>query len=87
MEKETSTGIDAWIDEGSTRVEVFKTNVVHEQDAEHVLRMLLQSFPWFDVHFDLEDCDHILRIEGVMIANEQIIDLLSTHGYQCAALV
>ncbi|MBC7488283.1 MAG: hypothetical protein H7282_16205 [Cytophagaceae bacterium] len=87
MEKETSTGIDTLSYEGSTRVEVFKTNVVHEQDADHLLGILSQNFPWFDVHFDLEDCDRILRIEGNGVFNEQIISLLSRYGYECTALV
>jgi tRNA G26 N,N-dimethylase Trm1 len=72
---------------GLKRVEVFKTNVEREQDANQLLSMLSQNFPWFDVHFDLEDCDHILRVEGHAVSNEQIISLLSKYGYQCTALV
>ena len=87
MEKETSAGLDTLSYEGSTRVEVFKTNVEHQQEADHLLGMLSQSFPWLDVHFDLEDCDRILRIEGDMIANEQIISLLLKHGYYCSVLI
>jgi len=87
MEKEGISGLSSLSYQGSTRVEVFKTNVNREQDADHVRFMLSQNFPWFDIHFDLEDCDHILRIEGDTVSNEQIIDLLSTYGYQCTALV
>lgn len=69
------------------RVEVFKTNVEKDQDANRLLFMLSQNFPLFDVHFDLEDCDHILRVEGHAVSNEEIISLLSKQGYQCTALV
>ncbi|MDB5255956.1 MAG: hypothetical protein JWM14_651 [Chitinophagaceae bacterium] len=72
---------------GLKRIEVFKTNVEKEQEAEELRFMLSQKFPWFDVHFDLEDCDHILRVEGYAVLNEQIISLLSKQGYQCTALV
>lgn len=69
------------------RVEVFKTNVLEEGEAEHLLVMLLQNFPNFEMNFDLEDCDRILRIEGHAFANDQIISLLTKQGYQCMALV
>ncbi|MDF2457286.1 MAG: hypothetical protein K0R51_3279 [Cytophagaceae bacterium] len=73
--------------EGLKRVEVFKTNVSEEQDADQLLVVLLQNFPRLEINFDLEDCDRILRIEGHAVSNEQIIALLSTYGYQCSALV
>jgi len=67
-------------------VEVFRTNVEKEEDANHLLLLFFHHFPSLDVHFDLDDCDHILRIEGVSIVNERIISLLSTYGYECTAL-
>ncbi|MBC7488184.1 MAG: hypothetical protein H7282_15695 [Cytophagaceae bacterium] len=72
---------------GLKRVEVFKTNVEREEDAHYLLLLLFHRFPSFDVHFDLEDCDHILRIEGGMISNDLIISFLSGYGYECVALV
>jgi hypothetical protein len=72
---------------GLKRVEVFSTNVEEEKDANYLSFMLSQNFPRLDVHFDLEDCDRILRVEGHAVYNEQIIDLLSELGYYCTALV
>ena len=71
---------------GLKRIEVFKTNVEREEDSFLLLLMLLQQFPSLDVHFDLEDCDRILRVEGT-VPNEKIIALLAQHGYECSALV
>lgn len=44
-------------------VEIFKTNVQEEKEANKVVRKLLEQFPNNKINFDLEDCDKILRIE------------------------
>lgn len=72
---------------GLKSIEVFKTNVTEEKEANRVLSILHNQFPRYDIHFDLEDCDRILRIEGHAVFNEQIIELLSKLGYVCIALV
>lgn len=86
MEKERIVDLSRIFYEGLMIVEVFKTNVEHEQEADHLLFMLSESFPCFDSNFDLEDCDHILRIEGYTISSEQIIAFMIANGYQCKAL-
>ena len=45
-------------------VEVYKTNVKKQKQANLVLKKLRQEFPCFIFDFDLEDCDNILRIEN-----------------------
>lgn len=37
-------------------------------------------------NFDLEDCDHILRVETQSIAASTIIDELKNVGYRCEEL-
>lgn len=44
-------------------VEVFSTNVDRRKQADFLRKALQQEFPDYDIHFDLEDCDNILRIE------------------------
>ena len=44
-------------------VEIFKTNIQEEKEANKVVRKLLEQFPNNKINFDLEDCDKILRIE------------------------
>lgn len=46
-------------------VEVFKTNVQTVDQATVVMFHLKREFPDFQIDFDLEDCDNILRIETV----------------------
>jgi len=67
-------------------VEVFKTNIQERRQATALFEILSKHFPYFKINFDLEDCDKILRIEGDSIANERIISLINTNGYQCQIL-
>jgi len=65
---------------------VFKTNVSEKKDAKILLDKILQQFPTHRINFDLEDCDKILRIEGVEIRCEKIITILNMSDYQCSTL-
>jgi hypothetical protein len=68
-------------------VEVFKTNIKHKGQTKPVIKKLEQSFPGSCVNFDLEDRDHILRVEGDGICPIKIIDLVMADGYECEALI
>jgi hypothetical protein len=67
-------------------VEVFKTNVRHKRQARKLLDILSVQFPLFNINFDLEDCDKILRVEGENIPREIIVRLVGENGYQCDVL-
>ncbi|CAL1519512.1 hypothetical protein MMC2321_03261 [Chitinophaga sp. MM2321] len=67
-------------------VEVFKTNVQQKKQANMLLTTISAHLPLFKVNFDLEDCDRILRVEGINISPEIIINLLREKGYQCEVL-
>lgn len=67
-------------------VEVFKTNVLEKKDSLHMIEKLAAILPTAHIHFDLEDCDKILRIESETIAVAGIIFLLKTHGFSCEIL-
>lgn len=45
-------------------VEVFTTNVSAKKDAEGLLIRFRSNYPDYNVNFDLEDCDHVLRVES-----------------------
>jgi len=68
-------------------IEVFKTNVRQQKQADNLLIVLCEQFPRFKINFDLHDCDKILRVEGENILQEQITELITTKGYQCHVLV
>ncbi|MEP7317706.1 MAG: hypothetical protein ABI921_03170 [Panacibacter sp.] len=51
-----------------------------------ILQVLSHHFPLFKMNFDLDDCDRILRVEGINIAPEKIIKILNSSGYHCQLL-
>ena len=67
-------------------VEIFKTNVFDQMQAEHIISMLRQHFPSFMINFDLHDCDKILRVKGESIPIDEIVDLVSANGFHCSVL-
>ena len=67
-------------------VEVYKTNVNRRRQAKKLAAHLTEHFPALKINFDLEDCDHILRIEGEDIRNEKITRLVTERGYRCEIL-
>ena len=68
-------------------VEVFKTNVPFQTQANSILISLLNKFPSHKINFYLDDCDKVLRVQGKDICIEKIISLLNTNGYQCEVLI
>ena len=67
-------------------VEVFKTNVQSHLDAIKLKEILFKKFPGMQVHFDLEDCDKILRTEGKNILVSRVVQLVKLQGYYCELL-
>ncbi|WDF60577.1 hypothetical protein PQ462_04205 [Flavobacterium sp. KACC 22758] len=67
-------------------VEVFKTNVQKESEKNYVIAVIQNQFPDYKINFDLEDCDKILRVEGVEPQCNDIIDYVNCLGYTCIRL-
>jgi len=68
-------------------IEVFKTNVQVQQEAQLIVAGLEKKLERTKINFDLEDCDKILRIAGTTKAkNRFIISYLQQLGYQCEIL-
>ncbi len=64
-------------------VEVFKTNVCSATEAKGIIELILKRFPGYQINFDLDDCDKILRVEnreGAIRYNE-IIQLVETFEF------
>lgn len=69
-------------------VEVFKTDV-HDPDYALLIQQLLQTvFVGYEVSFDLEDCDKILRVKSdhQMVKVLDLIDFLEQMGVQAEVL-
>lgn len=68
-------------------VEVFKTNVPSQTQANSILISLLKKFPSHKINFDLDDCDKVLRVQGRNISPKKVIGLVNKNGYECEILV
>ena len=69
-------------------VEVFKTNVQYQSQANILVEQIHKTFPPYIANFDLEDCDNILRVEcsTEMIKSSLLIALLKDFGYTAEIL-
>ncbi|HEY6956596.1 MAG TPA: hypothetical protein VI385_15200 [Flavisolibacter sp.] len=67
-------------------VEVFKTDVEDEVNAREIIQTLVSRFPGSRVNFDLQDCDRVLRVEGIDLCSESIIVLMKESGFSCTIL-
>lgn len=68
-------------------IEVFKTNICNEADAERLLVLMKKRWPLFCINFDLEDCDKILRVKGDNLCAEEIMNIVTQQGFECAILM
>jgi hypothetical protein len=71
-----------------TQIEIFKTNVSNERDASIIANQLKKSAPGYNINFDIEDCDRIMRIESInqKVNIESIIELLNKNNFTCEVL-
>jgi hypothetical protein len=65
---------------------VFVTSIENPDQVSEVKPMLTAVPAIKDWHFDLEDCDNILRIEANDISPRYIESLLEEAGFTCREL-
>jgi tRNA G26 N,N-dimethylase Trm1 len=67
--------------------EIFKTNVQNKTQAKRILNLLKGMFAEAKINFDLNDCDKILRVEGIKKSYLKIIvNDLNKLGFTCEIL-
>ena len=64
-------------------IHVFKTSLTESRQIERVRRGLTAIGRW---NFDLDDCDHILRVEVCAWAIPRVVALLAEYGFHCEEL-
>ena len=68
-------------------VEVFKTNVTNNLQARNLVGVIEGCFDGYKVNFDLDDRDHILRIEVSDVVNvTSVINVLRDMGVSAEVL-
>jgi 50S ribosomal subunit-associated GTPase HflX len=69
-------------------IEVFKTNLEDPKDADWLIQLISTSFPGYQVNFDLEDCDRIMRVkcEHLVVDVKHLILILKDRGFEAEVL-
>jgi hypothetical protein len=69
-------------------VEVFKTNVKDQYQADLLIDQIHKNFIGYKANFDLQDCDKILRVKSVigLIQSSSLINLLKDFGFHAEVL-
>ena len=69
-------------------VEVYRTNIRDERQADFLVKRLQEKYPTYKINFDLEDCDNILRVEGKELSaqTEHICGILEDFGFKANIL-
>ncbi|KKO93268.1 methyltransferase type 11 [Sphingobacterium sp. Ag1] len=71
------------------RVEIFKTDVYRMKDAQRIVATLVSLFSTYKINFDLDDEEHILRIESSQLEIEttSIVSKMFEWGYRCERII
>jgi len=69
-------------------IEVFKTNVSQPEQAQMLIDTIERVFDNYAANFDLEDCDHILRVKspGPSVEIPRLVRLLKRLGFDAEVL-
>ena len=69
-------------------IEVFKTDVDDSKYADILVEHIQRIFQGYEVNFDLQDCDKILRVKNVcgMVNSDRLIQVLSKFGFHAEVL-
>ena len=70
-------------------VEVFKTNVMESHQAALLISQIQLGHLDYEINFDLEDCDRILRVKcnSGIVNSAGLIALLKDYGFQAEVLL
>lgn len=69
-------------------IEVFKTDVNRKDQASWVVEQIQDALPHCCANFDLDDCDKILRVKGILGESDisHIIHVVKAAGCQAQIL-
>jgi hypothetical protein len=68
-------------------IEVFKTDVKEVEHALILVTEITRQFSDYEVNFDLEDCDRILRVKCIgCVDASALIELIRGFGYSAEVL-
>lgn len=65
---------------------IFKTNIGNLEERRQMIQAIASSFPVGSCHVDLDDCDKVLRIADLQVAEDIIVEFVQKQGFECAVL-
>lgn len=65
---------------------IFKTNLRFKKDVRKAAAFLNAEPRILDWNVDLEDRDLVLRVEGVAIETDEVVNIFKNAGYYCEEL-
>lgn len=70
------------------KVEVFKTDVRAVEHARKIVREIQIRFSGCSANFDLDDCDHVLRVVSPSdpVAANAVVTLMKEFGFRAEVL-
>lgn len=67
-------------------IEIYKTDIRTKEEANFITALLQFVISDCIMNFDLEDCDHILRIETNRDIKEMVYRVFNKQGFYCQQL-
>lgn len=67
-------------------IEAYKTDVTNKEDARFIVALLQFVISDCIMNFDLEDSNHILRIETNRDIKEMVYGVFNKQGFYCQIL-
>ena len=67
-------------------IEIYKTDIRTKEEASFITALLQFVISDCIMNFDLEDCDHILRIETNRDIKEMVYRVFNKQGFYCQQL-
>ena len=69
-------------------IEVFKTDVDDSKYADILVEHIHRIFQGYEVNFDLQDCDKILRVKNIcgVVNSDRLIKMLNSFGFHAEVL-
>jgi len=65
---------------------IFATNIKTENDKQKIINSLNEHSEIHEWNIDQEDIDCVLRVVSKTLTEEQIIQLVDQHNFECVAL-
>ncbi|WP_337965365.1 hypothetical protein [uncultured Flavobacterium sp.] len=69
-----------------TNIEAYKTDITTKEDARFIVRLLQFVISDCIMNFDLEDSNHVLKIETTREIKEMVYGVFNKQGFYCQKL-